>query len=75
MIEGVDDGRIAWPNRMKDVAGEHHNLGPDLDDPIDRTFEGPGDVRLPLVDPTGSEPLILPEAEVEVGEMKEAQAR
>ena len=31
------------------------------------------DVRLPLIDPGGSQPLVLPEAEMEVGEVDEAQ--
>ena len=45
-----------------------------LDDPVDGRAKGRGDVRLPLIDPAGSEPLILPVTEMQIGEMNQAHA-
>jgi hypothetical protein len=58
---------------MEHVAGDEHDLGRELDGLVDRPREGLRDVRLALVDPTRSQPLILAVSEVQIGEVDEAQ--
>jgi hypothetical protein len=58
---------------MEHIAGDEHHLGRELDDLVDRAREGLGDVRLALIDPTRSQPLILAVSEVQIGEVDEAQ--
>ena len=59
---------------MKDVAGDDDEVRPQLDDSVDGRAKGRGDVRLPLIHTAGSEPLILPVTEMQVGEMNQAHA-
>jgi hypothetical protein len=58
---------------VEHVAGDEHDLGRELDGLVDRPREGLGDVRLALIDPTRSQPLILAVSEVQIGEVDEAQ--
>ena len=70
--ERVQDRRVGRPHGVKHVARDDDQLGRELDDAVDRRAKRRGDVRLPLVDPAGSEPLVLPVAEVEIGEVDQA---
>jgi hypothetical protein len=58
---------------VEHVASDEHDLGRELDRLVDRPREGLGDVRLALIDPTRSQPLILAVSEVQIGEVDEAQ--
>jgi hypothetical protein len=58
---------------MKDVAADQHDVWRNLDHFIESTRERQCHVRFALIDPTRSLPLILAVAEMEVGEMDEAQ--
>ncbi len=49
-------------------------IGREGDDAVDGRAKGRGDVRLPLIDSAGSEPLVLPVAEMKIGEMDQAHA-
>jgi len=60
---------------MEHVSRDEHDLGRELDDLVDRARERLRDVRFALIDPARSQPLILAVAEVEVGEVDEAQTR
>jgi hypothetical protein len=60
---------------MEDVARDEHQLGRELDHLVDRAGERLRDVELTLVDATRSQPLVLAEAEMRVGEVDEAQGR
>ena len=42
-----------------------------LDHPVDREPERLGDVRLSLIDPGGGLPVILPDAEVRIGDVRD----
>ena len=73
--KGVDDRRIRRPHVVKDVAADENELGTKCDRLVDRRLKRARDVCLPLVDPTRSQTLVLPESEVEVGEVDETHAR
>jgi hypothetical protein len=60
---------------VEHVPADEHDVRRQLDDLVQRARERLGDVGLALVDPARSEPLILAVAEVEVGEVDEAQAK
>src|SRR5207302_303001 len=72
--ECVQDRGVARPNGVEHVAGDDDDLRRELDHSIDRQLERSRDIRFPLVDAAGSQSLVLSEAEVEVGEVDEAQA-
>ena len=54
--------------------GENHDIGRELDNAIDGRAKGRGDVGFPLIDAAGSQPLILPVTEMQIGEMNQAHA-
>jgi hypothetical protein len=60
---------------VEHVARDEHELRSQLDRAIDRARERLRHVRLALIDAARSQPLILAVAEVQVGEMDEAQMR
>jgi hypothetical protein len=60
---------------MEHVAADDHQLRRELDDLVQRARERQRDVGLTLIDPAWSQPLILAVAQVEVGEVNEAQAK
>jgi hypothetical protein len=60
---------------MEDVSGKQDDVRGELDDAVDRRFEGPGDIGLALVDAAWSQSLILTKPEVQVGKMDEAHER
>jgi hypothetical protein len=70
----VDDRLIRRADVVKDVARDHHQLGPKLDDPVDRQAERGGHVGFALVDPGWRQPLILPVTQVKIGEVNQAHA-
>jgi len=72
--ERMED-RLVWrPHGVKDVAGDDDQVWVERDDAINSRAKRRGDVRLPLIDPAGSEPLILPVTKVKIGEMDQAHA-
>jgi hypothetical protein len=60
---------------VKHVARDQHEIGGELDRAIHGARERLRHVRLALIDAARSQPLILAVAEVQVGEMDEAQTR
>ena len=60
---------------MEDVAADEHDLRRELDDLVDCARERQCDVCFALVDAARSYPLILAVAEMQVGEVDEAQVR
>ena len=56
---------------MKEVPRDDHDLRSGRNDAIDRATERIGGIGLPLVQAGWGLPVILAEAEVEVGEMSE----
>ena len=73
--ERVQDRLIGRADRVEHVAGNEHDVRRQLDHTIDRRAKRRRHVRLPLIDPAGSQPLILPVAEMKIREVDEAQVR
>ena len=71
-MKRVEDGGIARADGVKHVAGDEHQLRLELDHPVDDAPQRSRDIRLALVDPRGSLPLVLSEAEVYVREVNQS---
>ncbi|HWA58376.1 MAG TPA: hypothetical protein VG692_14040, partial [Gemmatimonadales bacterium] len=56
---------------MKEIARHHHDIGFRGDDLVDNRPEGARHIGLPLVEARGSLPMVLSEAEMEIGEVGE----
>jgi hypothetical protein len=57
---------------VEHVAGDDDDVRRERDHTIDRTTERMGDIRFALIDSGWREPMVLPEAQMEVGEVYEA---
>ena len=75
VAETVQDRGVGWPDRVKQVAGDDDQLRLLLQDVVDRTLEDLGDVHLPLIRALGRLPVELPEAQVQVGEVRELHCK
>jgi hypothetical protein len=62
--EREDDGVIAGPDRMKEIAREDYHVGLSGDDTINSGAEGLGNVGFPLIDACRGLPMVLPDAQV-----------
>jgi hypothetical protein len=71
----VQDRRVRRSNLMKHIARDDHELRCELDDFVQRTRKRLRHVCFALIDSARSQPLILAEAEVQVGQVDEAQTR
>ena len=71
LAEGEDDRGVGRADRVEEVAGHDDRVGPRRDDAVDRRAEGVGDVGLALIDAGGRLPVVLPDAEVRVGDVGE----
>jgi hypothetical protein len=69
----VEDGGVGGAHLVKDVAADEHHVRRQLDDLVQRARERLRHVRLALVDAARSQPLVLAESQVQVGEVDEAQ--
>jgi hypothetical protein len=56
---------------VEQVAGYDHRLGSRRDDPIDGRPEGTGDIGFPLIDTGRGLTMILPDAEMRIGDVGE----
>jgi hypothetical protein len=70
---GVNDRAVRGAHLVKHISAHQHHRRRELDHLVDRAGERLRDVRLPLIDATRSQPLILAESEMQVGEVDEAQ--
>jgi hypothetical protein len=70
--ERIDDRRVHRAHGVEHVAGDDDDVGRERDHAIDRTTERVGDIRFALIDSGWREPMVLPEAQMEVGEVYEA---
>ena len=68
----MQDRLIRRANAVKDITGNDDEVGREPDNVVDGRAKRRGDIRLPLIDSAGSEPLVLPVAEVEIGEVDQA---
>jgi hypothetical protein len=58
---------------MKHIACDEHDIRRQFDGPVDRSRERLCDVSLSLIDAARSQPLVLAESEMQIGEVNEAQ--
>ena len=69
LAEGEDDRRVGRPHRVEQVARHDDRIGMGLDDGVDAGAKGVSDIGLALIDAGGSLPMVLPNAEVRVGDV------
>ena len=67
--EGEDDRRVGGADGVEEVAGDDDGVRARGDDPVHRQAEGAGDVGLALVDAGRGLAVILPNAQVGIGEV------
>ena len=70
----VQNRLIRRPDAVKDVPRHDDDVGPEGDDAVYGRAKGRRDIRFPLIDPAGSEPLVLPVAEMEIRQVDQAHA-
>ena len=75
LTEGEDDRRVGGPNRVEEITGDDNRVGSRRDDPVDGGAEGVRDVGFALVDAGRRLPVVLPDAEVGVGDVGEFHSR
>jgi hypothetical protein len=69
--KGVQDGGIGRPHGVEHVATDDDQIGGHIDDLRDGPLHSGRDVVLALVAARRGEPLVLAEAEMEIGEVDE----
>ena len=69
----VHDRCIGRANLMKNVAADDDDVGRELDHRVERALERQRDVGFALIDSTRSQPLVLAESQMEIGEVNESQ--
>ena len=72
--EGKDDGVVGRSNGMEEVARNDNDIGAGGDDPVNSGPKSLGDVRLALIDAARRLPVILPESQVQVGNVGQFQS-
>ena len=75
LAKGEDDRGIGRPDRVEQVAGHDDRVGPRLDHAVDGGAKGVGDIGLALVDAGGGLPMVLPDAEMGVGDVGQFHSR
>ena len=71
LLEGEDDRGVRGADRMEQVAGDDDDIGARREDAVHRLPKRRGRVGLALVDAGRGLAVVLPEAEMEVGEVGE----
>ena len=71
LAEGEDDGRVGGTDGMEEIAGHDHGVGPRLDHAVHGEPEGLRGVRFPLIDAGRGLPVILADAEVRIGDVRD----
>ena len=64
--ERKDDGGVAWPDGMEEIAREDDHVGSSGNDAVNSGAEGLGNVGFPLIDACRGLPMVLPDAQVGV---------
>ena len=71
LMEGEDDRRVGGANGVEEVPGDDDGVGARRDHAVDRGAKGVRDVGFPLVDAARGLPVVLPDAEMGIGDMGE----
>ena len=72
LLEGEDDRGVGRTDGMEEVAGDDDGVGARADYPVHRQAEGARDVRLTLIDAGRSLTMVLPNAQVGIGEVSQS---
>ena len=75
LLERKDDGGVGGTNGVEEVAGHDDGVGPVGNDTVDGQPKGPCDIRLALVDACRVLTVVLSNAEVGVGDVREFHPR
>ncbi len=73
--EGEDDRGVGGADGVEQVAGHDDRVGTRRDDAVDRDAERLGDVGLTLIDAGRGLSVVLPDAEVGIGDVGEFHPR
>ena len=71
LAEGEDDRGVGGADGVEQIAGDDDRVRARRDDAIDGQAEGVSDVGLALVDAGGGLPVVLPDAEMRIGDVGE----
>ena len=69
--EGEDDRGVGRSDAMKEIAGDDYRVGSGSNNPIDGSPERLGDVGFPLVDASRRLTVVLPDAQMGIGDVGE----
>ena len=75
LLEGEDDCRVGGADGVEKVARHDNGVGPVGNDTVDGEAKGPGDVSLALIDACRVLTVVLPNAQVGVGDVREFHTR
>jgi hypothetical protein len=71
LAEGEDDCGVGGSDAVKEITGNDHHVGSGSDNPINGSPERLGDVGFPLVDAGGRLTVVLPDAQMGIGDVGE----
>src|SRR5687768_14869015 len=71
LAEGKDYGRVGRADRVEEIAGNDDGIGRRGDDSVYGGAEGVGNIGFALIDAGRSLPVILPHAEMRIGDMSQ----
>ncbi len=74
LLEGEDDRGVGGSDRVEEIAREDDRVRARRDDPVHGKPEGAGHVGLSLVDAGRDLTMVLPNSQVEIGEMGQSHA-
>jgi hypothetical protein len=75
LMKGEDNRGVAGAYRMEEIAGDGHSVGPRRDHTVDRRAKRLRDIRLTLIDPGRRLPVVLPNAQMGVGDVRQFHPR
>jgi hypothetical protein len=71
LVERVKNGGIGGPDRMKQISGQHYDIGFSVEQIIHCAPERLRYVGLTLIDTVRRETVVLAKTEVQIGQMRE----
>ena len=69
--ERENDRVVGGADRVKEIAGDDHDVRPRLNYAVDGGAESLSDIGFPLVDAARRLPVILPDSEMRIGEVRQ----
>src|SRR5687768_2099074 len=72
LLEGEDDRGVGGSDGVEEIAGEDDRVRTRRDDPVHGEPEGAGNVGLSLVDAGRDLTMVLPNSQMEIGEVSQS---